>query len=114
MYILIYYGFQASPEFGFLQNNLIFSGTCKSYEAILSIRWSPSPRCKGLFVRDFGCPALLHGRILHVFFGWERSQENQNSFCLFVFCNPLAVVATSFSEVYCRRLEGSNVCWNVF
>lgn len=40
---------------------------------------------------------------MHVFFGWECSQENKNGFCLFVFCNPVAVVATSFSEVVLQK-----------
>lgn len=40
---------------------------------------------------------------MHACFGWERSQGNQNSFYLFMFCNPLTVVATSFSEVVLQK-----------
>lgn len=40
---------------------------------------------------------------MHVYFGWEHSQGNQNSFYLFVVCNPLTVVVTSFSEVILQK-----------
>lgn len=95
MYILIFCAFQASPQFGFLWDNLNFAST----ERVM--KWSCPKRCKGLFVQDAWLPCfygytLLQRRIWHVPFGWEPSQENQNVFCLFVFCNPVAVVPTSF------------------
>lgn len=75
---------------------------------MLFIRWSTNSGCEVLIVYYFllSCfchCSLLYGKII-AWLLWPRKLSGKSEqFYLFVFCNPLTVVATSFSEAVLQK-----------